>query len=219
MKRCLLLALVCLSTLSVLPAVAESGVALGAKIGTVGLGGELSVYTLPRLNLRGGFYLVQGNVHGVINDVDYDFDIGLRHEALLLDWHCAANGFRLTGGAVFNQNVLDLEATPNKDVTIGDTRYPAGTLGRLYGTLEFDPVGPYLGVGYGNPFSGESHWSFSFDLGVIFQSYTVELEADGPLAGTPQFQADLQQEESDIQDFFDRYQIYPILMFGVAYRF
>ena len=35
----------------------------------------------------------------------------------------------------------------------------------------------------------------------------------------PTFQEDLKKEENELQDSLDRFKIYPVLQFGVAYHF
>ncbi len=205
------------------PAVAqaERGVGLAAKIGTPGLGAELTVPLPPAgLNLRGGLYWMDIQYSdGEISDVSYDIDAQMTHELFLLDWHCFDNNFRVSGGVALNQNDLSLDATPQEPIDIGGVEYPPQVIGTLHGTLDFAPVAPYVGIGYGNAATSVGRWTFSFDIGVVIQDYEVDLTASGPITALPSFQADLQAEEDDIQDWFDRFSIFPVISFGIGYRF
>jgi len=89
----------------------------------------------------------------------------------------------------------------------------------LKGDLDFDDIAPYVGLGYGRTFGEEAQWVFAFDLGVLFQTFDVSLSADGLLSQDPEFQSDLKQEEEDVDDELDIIKVYPVLAFGVGYRF
>jgi hypothetical protein len=57
---------------------------------------------------------------------------------------------------------------------------------------------------------------------VVFQGRPfVVLDATGVLGGFPPFQADLQAEENDVNEDLDDalYQYYPLVSFGVGFRF
>lgn len=195
-------------------------IAVGAKLGTLGPGLEATVGLTGILNARVGGNYFAFNYDGTRSDVDYETKLRWASLGLLLDCHPFENNFRVTGGAYYNRNRFDLEGTPNDTVTIGDNEYPAALLGNLSGTMEFRKWAPYLGLGFGNAVKPGATWTFSFDVGILFQgSPDVDLEADGIIALSPQFQADLAQEEEDIQDDVDVFRFYPVLAFGIAYLF
>lgn len=199
----------------------EPGVGVAAKLGTPGLGAEVTV-PLPHaeLNLRAGFYWTDIQYNGVeISDVRYDADVQMLHGLVLLDWHCFDNNFRVSSGLTLNQNDLSLDATPQEPIYIGGVEYPPQVIGTLRSTLDCAPIAPYIGIGYGNGATSVGRWNFSFDVGVVFQDYDVELTASGPAGTYPSFQADLQEEEDEIQDWFDRFSIFPVVTVGIGYRF
>jgi hypothetical protein len=199
---------------------AQGGLALGAKIGTLGPGLELTGYVTEYVNLRGGFNWIEFSWDGSADDIDYDMEVQFETIAALVDIHPYANNFRITAGVLWNNNEADLDGSIDEPTEIGGTTYTPEQIGTLTGTARFDDVAPYVGIGFGNPVMDDVDLSFSFDLGVMFQGAAdVTLTSDGALANDPQFQADLAEEEQDAQDVANDLQIYPVLAFGMAYYF
>ena len=197
------------------------GVAAGLKIGTLGPGVEAVAYLAPKLNLRGAFNYINFSFDGSVEGIDYEADFDLSSFEALMDFHPFENGFRITAGAVFNENKADLTGTTDDDtIEIGDTDFPTAAVGELVGSAEYDNIAPYIGIGYGNAVADNVDFTFSFDLGVMFQSEPeVSLSATGPIRNDPTFQAELAKEEGDAQDFADKLKIYPVLSFGICYYF
>ena len=198
------------------------GFGVGAKIGTLGLGGDVSLPILPdRINLRVSGNYMNFSYDGTADDIDYEFTLDFKDLMLLGDWHPFANNFRISGGMVWHDNSrVKLEGTPTDSVTIGDHEYPPEAVGTLRGQLDFEDMAPYVGIGFGNAIGPyEQTWSFVFDIGVIIQTFDASLSADGPASSIPQFQSDLRKEEDELQDDLDGFEIYPVLQFGVAYHF
>lgn len=197
------------------------GFALGGKVSTLGVGLEGTVGLLPGLNLRA---LVNGfsfDTDMRIWDIDYDLGIDLRSAPIMLDWHPFRDGgFRVSGGAVLNQNQADAKASPSGSYVIGDTEYDARNVGTLRGKIDFNDVAPYVGIGWGNALSKDKRWSFSCDLGVVLQNEAnVELSASGPIADDPVFQTNLAQEERDFEGELKDYKYYPFVSVGFTYKF
>lgn len=196
------------------------GVALGLKIGTLGIGADLTAGLSEHLNLRGGANMINVRYSGVeSDDVAYDADIQYTSLSLLLDWHPFANHFRISGGAFWNNDDNTLEAQFADSQSVGGGTYTPEQIGTITGTLDMAQIGPYLGIGYGNAVGTQGRLSFAFDIGVMFQDYEVTLTADGLLAQNPGFLDDLDEEASDLEDELNSLGIYPVLMFGIAYRF
>ncbi len=197
-----------------------SGLGLAAKVGTLGVSAEASIPVVPSsLNLRITGNYLDWSHDEVVDDIDFDLEVDFSSLGLLADWHPFKNGFRLSGGVLTGDNTIGLDAVLDDEITIGDTKYSPEALGTLSGDLDFDDVSPYLGLGFGNAASGEGRWSFAFDAGILFQNYDVSLSATGPATRLPGFAADLAAEEQEIEDDLDNYEIYPVLSFGMGYRF
>ncbi|HMP91005.1 MAG TPA: hypothetical protein PJ991_12445 [Kiritimatiellia bacterium] len=197
-----------------------TGVAAGVKIGTLGLGADASIYLADWVNFRAGVNILSFEYRDDIEDIRFDLDMDFRSLMLLFDLYPFDNGnFRLTGGVAFQDNKFRVKATPNESEKIGDNRYTPAQIGTIRGDIEFDSVAPYFGIGFGNAVRPDTALSFSFDFGVVFQTFDVALRANGTASGTPQFEADLNSLEDDIRDEMNRFKIYPVISFGISYHF
>jgi hypothetical protein len=215
---------------ALLAAPGQAQVALSAKAGTLGVGAELTVGLGHQLNARIGANGYDYSDRQEASDIEYDAEARLRTFTGLLDWHPGGRGFRLTGGAVYNSTEIEGSSLPPRSGSydIGGVPVPASLLGTLDGTIEFDPVVPYAGLGWGNAVAEGRGWGFAFDLGVIFQgeaevTLTPVIPANSPINTTPGAREALQilldREERDIEEDAADYDLYPVVSFGVSYRF
>lgn len=204
-----------------LPSMAMADVGVGAKLGTLGVGVELTKDFMPTVNGRVGLNVLNLARDGAEDGVDYNIDLELSSILMVLDWHPFSGGIRLSAGAAYNNNELSLVAKPtNTSYTIGNTTYTPTEVGSLRGTVMFDDVTPYLGIGWGNAVSKDDRFTFALDIGVLFQGTTEsKLTADGTLATDPTFQAELAQEQKNLNDALDAFEMYPVIALGFAYRF
>ena len=140
---------------------------------------------------------------------------------LLADLFPFGNNFRISAGLMLNENEVTMTGKPtNRTYTIGGITYPAALVGSLTGTVDFNTVAPYAGIGYGGAFSDNSNWSFFCDLGVLYQgSPNLSYTADGALSGNPIFEASLEKERKELEDDMSKYEYYPVLSLGVTYKF
>ena len=203
--------------------------AVGGQVGTLGLGVELTAGLGPQVNARLGGHFGSHDDRRVADDIEYDATADVRAGKALLDWHPGGGSFRLSGGAVFNGNEVEGESLPPASgfYEIGDVQVPVALLGTLRGQVEWDSVAPYAGLGFGNPFGGDGGWSFAFDLGVIFQgepqvTLTPIFSPGSPLdnpVGRALLRTQLDEEERNLEEEFSDFDLYPVLAFGVSYRF
>lgn len=199
------------------------GLGLGAKIGTTGLGADVTFGILPRLNLRGGGNFGSFSFKMKFEDIKYDLDVDMVTFPLMLDFHPFANNFRITAGVYFNSSFeADLKATPSKVVQIGHHSYPAEVIGNLKGKAEADSsISPFLGIGYGNAVGRNQKWTLFMEAGVMFHSYSVDLTSDG--AGMDAlldlFREDIERERKNIEDDLNDWKIYPVVTLGATYHF
>jgi hypothetical protein len=202
-------------------------VALGARGGSLGIGPELTFRLGDEVHLRVGALALDHGDEYSETGIDYDADLELRNGSVLLDWYPGEGSFRLSAGAVWNDTELiataPLEELLRREVpTLPPLDFDLGT---LRGTVEVDPVGPYLGIGWGNPFDG-GRWGFTFDLGAVYHGEPeVTLVADTliPIGLIPGGQARLDQElaaeEAELQDEVDGYRYLPVVSIGFTYSF
>lgn len=189
--------------------------AVAAKLGTLGLGVEGTFGLTEHFNARLGFNRFNYDRTEDISDIEYDLDLEWQSISLLADWHPFGNSFRFTAGLMNNGNELKGSST-SSGVTVGDTFYPG--IG-LDAKLDFDSTAPYLGVGWGNALTAERGWGFNVDVGIMYQgSGNVTLTPTGPNASLVD-PADVAAEEQNFEDDIRDYKYYPVLSFGISYKF
>lgn len=207
---------------------ARAEVALGAKVGTLGAGVELTAGLSPQWNAR--FGLQGGSVtdRREVSDIEYDATVDLRSASALLDWHPGGRGFRLSGGVLYNGTEIEGRSLlPRSGIyEIGGVPLPASQVGTLSAVAEFDPLAPYAGLGWGNALAG-GKVRFSFDLGVLFQGEAdIRLRANLP-PGSPldtpvareALDVLLELEAQDLERDAEDYDLYPVAAIGITYRF
>lgn len=209
---------------------ARGEVAATAKGGTLGAGVELTVGITPLLNVRlGGNAFNYTDNRREVSGIFYDATARLRTASALLDLHPGGGGFRLSAGAIYNDTRIDgnslVPASGFYD--IGGTQVPAALVGTLDGQIKFDPVVPYVGLGWGNAVGPGRRVRFSADAGAMFQgkgkvTLTPQIPAGSPLNNSiarAALQILLDREEADIEKDVADYTVYPVVSIGVSYRF
>jgi hypothetical protein len=196
-----------------------AGTGAAIKIGSTGLGAEVTTSLSGKLNLRLGGNFFNYSYSGTDGDIDYDYDLKLKSFSGLIDLHPSGGSFRLSGGLLANRNALDAAGTSTGSYSIGNGSYTRAQVGTLSGRIEFKKAAPYAGLGFGNGAKGKG-LGFVFDLGVVFQgSPRVSLAANGPAAGSSQFQNDLRLEQSSLQEDLKVFRYYPVLALGLSFKF
>jgi hypothetical protein len=196
----------------------ESNVEL--KAGTFGIGLDVSKMVNDKVALRANINGIKYNRNEVLDDISYDADLKLLTIGVLADYYPMENNFHISGGLYYNGNKLDGTAVPAQSVTIGNTTYTPGQIGRLDTTVDFNKVAPYIGIGWGNKAS-KSGWGFSIELGTLYQgSPNVTAKAVTTIPGLQaQLDQDVEVERKKIEDDMDSYCWYPVVMLGVNYTF
>lgn len=193
------------------------GFAIGAKLSTRGISFELNKSVLKNINLKAGaaFFSYTHNGGGGTDDYEYEAKLSLSSLSLLTDWFPFSNAIRLTGGILVNLNKVDINLTPTNSYTVGGDVYAPEDLGVLNAKVDFNTVSPYIGLGIGNPTSGDSGLKFTFDIGTIYQgSPKVDLSATGLIE--PSAAPD---QEAQLEDNISWFKWYPVVSFGLMYKF
>lgn len=203
---------------------AHAQVGLTASIGTTGPGLHLELPMTEHLGARFGINGLNYSDDVRTTNVEYDAKLKLRTLEALLDYYPMAGNFRFTGGVVYNDSRITGTGTPRSGgtYTFNGTTYSAATAGDLVARVDFRRFAPYLGIGFGKT-PRERGWSFSADLGVLFQgSPDTTLRSRGCTAPAPlctQLAADLEAERREFEDDVEDYKAYPVLRVGVSYAF
>ncbi len=90
---------------------------------------------------------------------NYHMGIRLLSARLTEDWYPFNGNLFLAGGVLFNGDKFSLQPT-----TATQGNYSFATPASFH----FSPVAPYLGVGWGYPFSGSS-WTFQAEAGAAYE--------------------------------------------------
>ena len=203
-----------------------SAQAIAARAGTTGFGADFSLPVTDHFGLRltysGGSVSHATTDSGVHYDSRLRFDTGMG----LIDFFPAGGRFRLSTGIAYNNNRLDLRARASDSsgtIDINNTTYDVSDIGPVTGQLRFNRANPYFGVGWGN---GSRNLGaglfFSADLGILIVNPTVRLNANCPAsfsaAQCAQLQNDLRAEETQFKDDWGYHSWYPVLSFGIGYR-
>lgn len=204
---------------------------VGAKVGTVGPGVDLSVGLTRTLSLR--LSLTNIDIEGedetitvgdtVEGDLDAELDLDFGSNAILIDWYVFNGSFHLTAGMLRHTGKVDLSAQLVGSVTFdtGDSIDPGDVSSGISGKIELaDSYQPYVGIGWGRKAGGGAGISITADIGVALldPSASFEATATGALSQT-QVNDRLRQMESDAESDLDGFEAWPIISLGVNFRF
>ena len=102
---------------------------------------------------------------------------------------------------------------------INGRTYPSDSVGMLTAEGKFPGVNPYFGLGFGTPATEGHAVKLLFDLGVAVGKPRLILNSSkAPSDSTlnADLQAQQQQTQSDVRKYL---KVFPVLAFGLAYRF
>jgi hypothetical protein len=200
-------------------------VGVTGDVGTTGVGLHFSVPVVQSVNARLGVNYLDYSYTGNTHNVNYEFKMKLNTFDALVDWFPFDNGFRVSGGLVYNDNQVTATGKPNSNgtYTLNGNTYQASSVGSLNGKVEFRKIAPYLGIGYGNALAKESAWHFSTDVGVLFQgSASTSLASSGCTTNAmacSQLATDVAAENAQLSDKVHNFKAYPVVRVGIGYRF
>lgn len=194
-----------------------SAVGVGTKASTLGAGVEMGVSLSKRFALRGALNKFSKGNSQNISGIDYTADLDLNSVAAFLDFHPFKGTFHLTAGYVNSTSQLKGTATPTGTFTVGNTPVDSSINPVTLTTTVDLGSGPYFGLGWGNvPAEG---FGFTFEVGAVQQGAPdVTLTKSGDNMNQIS-QQDLAQEEQNMQNDLNAYELYPVVALGVSYGF
>lgn len=208
---------------ALLPGVAAAeGLALTGKVGTLGFGGELTGRVSDKINLRAGLNAYNWNYSTTENSIDYDARLRLQTASFIGDLYPIQDSiFRLSLGLFYNNNHLDMTAKPTAGATynLNGTSYTSAQIGTLTGKVTFNKTAPYIGVGWGNAFLKERGWSFSLDVGSLYQGKAKLKLESATCSANPTCADSLAAEQASTESDLRHYRWWPVVSAGAAYRF
>jgi hypothetical protein len=195
------------------------GWALDAKVGTLGIGADLSRSIVPRvLNLRVGASFFSYSTDLSVEGIDYSAKLKLGAVPIAVDVFPFKNWFRFGGGVVINLNeVKGVTNSSSGTVTIGDTTYNLQDIGQVDMKLKVDRASPYFGIGFNNPIKRFGRIGFFADLGILYQG--TPAASITTTQSVPGLQAEIVKEIQKINGDIRDYKIYPVVQLGLSVRF
>jgi len=197
--------------------------AVGAQVGTTGVGVEGQVRLSDLVNVRVAGDLFSYEEEFETDDVDYDGELQFNTVSAFVDLHPFNNGLFVSGGGFLGDRTVEVTGTPNRDVVVDGQVIPRAAFGRLVGEAEFGSA-PFVGVGYNNTFRTAGPIGFKLLVGAAFgEAPTVDLRREGgePLPADIQaeFDAETQREEAELQQELEDFKTLPVVQLGLTYRF
>ncbi|WP_461148737.1 hypothetical protein [Spirosoma pulveris] len=144
--------------------------------------------------------------------IGFDYTVKLKNADLMVDLYpFKRSGFRLTGGAYYNINTVTFFGKPTKDVKFNDTVFTIDEVGTLDGKADFNKVAPYVGLGFGNPYT-RKRLKFMVDIGFFYQqSPLVTFRTTGMLEPSS-------DQGAVIQKNLEPLKYYPVVNLGLSYK-
>lgn len=213
-----------------------SRLAVGAKVGVLGVGVQAAVPLASRLNLSGGTNFFSYSDTLTIDGLHYNANLRLRSAEASLDWFPLGSFHISPGALLYNGNqVTGNAAVPGGQYfTLNNVSYLSSTTDPVSGTgsLKFSKAAPKLTVGFGNmlPRNGR-HFSVPVELGFAYQGDPkVLLDLKGTacdpngvvcqdVATSPQIQANIAGQAQKLHSDVSPARFFPIFSVGFAANF
>lgn len=212
-------------------------VGVGFKVSSLGIGGDLAVPVTRRSNARVAF-----NIFAYEQDLDedgvtYRSSLSLRSIQAYYDVFPLGGSFRLSAGLMlYNGNSLKANASVPGDKTFdfGDGHYRSDPANPLKGRakLTLNRFAPVFLVGWGNLVPRNAkRFTLSLDVGVAYlgspkllldftgSACDVEMRGCSDVVGEASFQENVTREQERLDDKASALRFYPVVAFGVGYRF
>jgi hypothetical protein len=202
---------------------AQAQLAVSGGIGTTGGKVELQYQVIPHLVIRGGYNYFEYEADDAYEDIAYSGDLDLTTFGAFVDFHPLGGAFMITAGVYQGDKGLDLVADPANTYQIGGQTFTSAQVGELRLKADLESSAPFIGLGWDTTYTGSGPFGFKFIAGAMFTgSPQVDLISTGGTRTQQQdaaFQQALLDEEADLQDEVDDYEIYPVVEVGLTFRF
>ncbi|GAB3948890.1 hypothetical protein GCM10028805_24280 [Spirosoma harenae] len=144
--------------------------------------------------------------------IGFDYKVKLQTVNLLVDYYpFKQTGVRVTGGVFYNLNQISFFGKPTKDVKLNDITFTVDEVGTLDGKADFNRVAPYVGLGFGNPYT-RRRLKFMFDIGFFYQqSPQITFQTTGMLEPSS-------DQGAVIQNNLKPLKYYPVINLGLSYK-
>jgi hypothetical protein len=210
-------------------------IGVGVKASTLGIGGEVAVAITHRSNVRFGFNAFSYGHSFDKDGATYAGNLDLRsaqatYDFFLLRWLHVSPGVLLYNG---NQVSANVSVPGGQNFTLSNTNYVSDAADPIAGTgkLTVYKAAPMALIGIGNLVPRNRHFSTSFEIGAAYQGPPrVALSLSGSacdptglncrsVSSDPTIQSNIAAEQAKLNKSASPYKFYPVLSFGVGYKF
>ena len=215
-----------------------STLAIGTSFGTTGAGVEIATPLNTRFNLRGGVGFFNYTTSFTADSVPIDGTLHLSNIHAGVDWFLSdRHSFHISPGITFfnhsNYNAL-IHIAPNQVITLNDQDYTSDPADPIHGTALINfgsSIAPRLTAGWGNMIPHkDKNISFPMEFGfqyirrptAVFRLAGSSCDNTGDcssIASDPDAQSNLIEEQNEIIHDLAPLHFFPIIQFGVAYKF
>src|SRR6266436_8377701 len=210
-------------------------IGVGVKVSMLGIGGEVAVAVSHRSNVRFGFNAFSYGHTFDKDGVTYKGTLDLRSAQATYDLFFFKEFHVSPGVLVYNGNNVTANASVpgGQSFTLNNTNYVSDVADPVSGTgkLAVYKAAPMLLVGFGNLVPRSRHFSTSFEIGAAYQGpprVTLNLSGSAcdstglfcrSISSDPTIQANLVSEQAKLNKSASPYKFYPVLSFGVGFKF
>jgi hypothetical protein len=219
-----------------------SGLGVGFKIGTIGIGFDAATPLFPgRLNLRGGAGFFSYSSTFTASNDNINGTLKLNNADLMLDFFPFHGSFRLSAGAtVYNNTAVNgtLTFAGGTSFTMGNSKYTSDPANPAAGTaaLKFGSnTVPRFTLGWGNMVPRTGRLKFETEIGIEYigdppvtwnitgEACTTTSGSAGVQCGSetgygPVAPADITQERTNVQNDINGLRVFPVVSIGLSYK-
>ncbi|MCU1241815.1 MAG: hypothetical protein JWO71_2541 [Candidatus Acidoferrum typicum] len=210
-------------------------IGIGVKVSTLGIGGEVAIAVSHRSNVRVGFNAFSYGDTFDKDGVTYKGNLNLRSAQATYDIFLL-KGLHISPGVLFyngNQVSANASVPGGKSFTLSNTNYVSDPADPITGTgkLTVYKAAPMLLFGIGNLVPRSRHFSTSFEIGAAYQGpprVTLNLSGSAcdssglfcrSISSDPTIQSNIAAEQAKLNKSASPYKFYPVLSFGIGYKF
>jgi hypothetical protein len=207
------------------------------KFSSLGAGIDGGVSLNRLISIRGGSNFLNLSHGFSASGIRYDATLHFRSAEALVDITPLGDLFHISPGVVFyngNEIIATAHVPGGQNFDLGNITVRSSPADPIHGTgkLTVNRSAPMIMFGFGNPIPHNHHVTFFQDFGVVFQGApktTLNLAgtACDPATGLacvnaatdPTIQAQVQNEQTKINNDLAIVKFYPIASFGIGIRF
>lgn len=202
-------------------------IAIGPKVGTDGIGGEVRIRLTDHLFSRIGIGYFKGSIP--IKDAEEGYrltgQLRLLVAPFMLDFHpFNDSGFRMSAGAGYNASKVGIKITSSGPVVINRKLYSAKEFGDITAELKYDSsIAGFFTIGYDNSLikSYNSPIGFGLDVGIMYSgNLKLNVKATGKISEDKETIQEVTDRLNENVNMIRKYaRVYPIISLSIKYYF